>query len=101
MVIEICSTPSTGSIRSAWLSPVRPVLEIRFTERVVEGGLSISDRGNRRANLLRLPQGLGLRKQPTNSRLLQPLKALTFKVTPLLRRFSSTISAFRWITHSR
>ena len=31
----------------------------------------------------RLPEGLGLREEPTNSRLLKSLKSFTFKPTPL------------------
>jgi len=71
-------------------------LKSRFTERVVERGLPISDRGNIRANLLRLPQGLGLRKQPPNSRLLQALKSLTFKATPLCLLASFLFDKFRF-----
>jgi len=47
--------------------PLRPFLKSHFTERVVERGLPISDRGDIRANLLGLSQGPGLRKQPPNS----------------------------------
>jgi hypothetical protein len=76
--------------------PVRLVLKSRFTERVVERGLPISDRRNIRANLLRLPRGLGPRKQPPNSRLLQPLKSLTFKATPLCLLASFLFDNFRF-----
>lgn len=58
-------------------------MKSRFSERIVKGGLPVSNGRDIRANLLRLPEGSGLGEQPTSSRLVKSLKSFTLKPPPL------------------